>query len=260
MSPADVQRSVYAPVAVGSKLTTTAEREGHRDRTVGGNPQEGILKEQTIDQSSETVKWGRGWARVGAGALQVTDPDEKAVVFVWDATWTGLRCLDTEREAVHTQVFSTVQISKTQGCTRIIPMTVNGHVYLPILTMFLQAWSALQPPGLSIVNDFLILHCNVWHLHNCCSVPDGVRIPLASLWPIGHRLASNWLSSHESSAIYPLGQLWLSKGTEPFAMLGSRNVGIPQMLMQSWRATKPLVDLYITLSWTDRHLYWTLVA
>ncbi len=70
-------------------------------------------------------------------------------------------------------------------------MTVNGHVYLPILTMFLQAWSALQPPGLSIVNDFLILHCNVWHLHNCCSVPDGVRIPLASLWPIGHRLASN---------------------------------------------------------------------
>jgi len=56
MSPADVQRSVYAPVAVGSKLTTTAEREGHRDRTVGGNPQEGILKEQTIDQSSETVK------------------------------------------------------------------------------------------------------------------------------------------------------------------------------------------------------------
>jgi len=38
------------------------------------------------------------------------------------------------------------------------------------------------------------------------------------------------------------------------------NVGIPQMLMQSWRATKPLVDLYITLFWTDRYLYWTLVA
>lgn len=53
-------------------------------------------------------------------------------------------------------------------------MTVNGHVYLPILTMFLQALSALQPPGLSIVNDFLGQRAWRALAFALCTSPDGV--------------------------------------------------------------------------------------
>ena len=51
MSPADVQRSVYAPI--GAAISTTAGEGGKTATTVVPT---GIMKEQTVDQRSEIIE------------------------------------------------------------------------------------------------------------------------------------------------------------------------------------------------------------
>ncbi len=56
MSPADIQRSVYAPTPynpIGASISTTA---GEGDRKATKIVPTGILKEQTMDQTSEIVR------------------------------------------------------------------------------------------------------------------------------------------------------------------------------------------------------------
>ena len=50
MSPADIQRSVYAPI--GAAISTPGGQDKQSTQTVPT----GILKEQTIDQRSETIR------------------------------------------------------------------------------------------------------------------------------------------------------------------------------------------------------------
>ena len=51
LSPADVQRSVYAPI--GNATSTSAGQDQRKDATI---VPAGILKEQTIDQRSEVIR------------------------------------------------------------------------------------------------------------------------------------------------------------------------------------------------------------
>lgn len=54
LSPADIQRSVYAPInPVGTAISTTA---GEGDRHATKVVPTGILKEQTMDQRSEIIQ------------------------------------------------------------------------------------------------------------------------------------------------------------------------------------------------------------
>jgi hypothetical protein len=53
MSPADVQRSVYAATPAGTAVSTTA---GEGDRKSAKVVPSGILKEQTMEQRSEVVR------------------------------------------------------------------------------------------------------------------------------------------------------------------------------------------------------------